>query len=34
MSASAALINGVGEAQETGRGKSRCSDTDNGFLCM
>lgn len=30
MSASAALINGVGEAHETGRGKSRYSDTDNG----
>lgn len=30
MSASAALINAMGEAQETGRGKSRYSDTDNG----
>lgn len=34
MSASAALINGVGEAEESGKGKSRYSDTDNGFFCM
>lgn len=33
LSCQLALINGVGEAQETGRGKSRYSDTDNGFFC-